>query len=209
MKRIIALRHAESIKNLEGIYGGSGKTLTENGLIQIELANERLQEKYNLLNEKLLKIYSSCKRVHVITTCQKIANYFGIDEVLFDERYSPIKLGVFDGLSKEEQNVQFPEAVEALKKWNQGIGDINDFVIEGLELASSHSQRIISFLNSLEDDIMYILIGTRSDISAIKNVILGNNPDVYMQYKYYETDYLSGIYFEIDNTNKICNIEYL
>lgn len=209
MRRVIALRHAESIKNLEDIYGGNGKELTKKGWLQIETLNEELQEKYDLINEKLLKIYSSCNRVHVVATCQKIADYFGIKEILFDERYSPIKLGAFNGLSKEEQKQLYPEAVEALRKWNLGIGDINDFVVDDLEPASNHSQRITSFFNSLEDNAMYILVGTRSDISAIKNVILGNDPNVYMQYKYYETDYVGGVYFEIDDKNQVCNIEYL
>lgn len=209
MKRIIAIRHAESKKNIEGIYGGSGKKITENGLEQIAKKNQILQEKYDLLNENSVKIYSSCNRLHVIETGKKIADFFKVDDVLLDERYSPIRLGVFDGLSKEEQRLKFPDAVKALENWNCGIGDINDFIVEGLESSKEHYLRIKAFLESLENETVYILIGTRSDISAIKNIVLGNDPDVYMQYKYYETDYLGGIYFEIDDNNVICNVKYL
>lgn len=209
MKRIIALRHAESIKNLYGIYGGSGKKLTQEGIESIKLLNQKLQEEYDIKNQFDVKIFTSCNRVHVIDTCKQIAEFIGITKIDMDELYSPINLGKFDGLSKEEQREKYPEAVIALEKWNLGLGDINDFVVEGLESASSHSNRIKAFLNKLDDNRIYILIGTRSDISALKNVAFGNNPEVYMEYKYYETEYLSGVYFEMYDNETICNIKFI
>lgn len=209
MKRVIALRHAESIKNLEDVYGGNGKKLTPQGVASIEILNEKLQKEYNLKNKSNVRIYTSCNRVHVIDTCKKIADFIGINKIYTDKLYSPINLGVFDGLSKSEQKRLYPEAVCALERWNLGIGDINDFVVDGLESASNHSLRIKTFLESLEDDILYILIGTRSDISAIKNVAFGNRAEVYMEYKYYSTEYLCGIYFDIDDSKNICNVKFI
>lgn len=209
MKRIIALRHAESIKNLDGIYGGGGKKLTQEGIENIKLLNRKLQEEYDIKNQLNVKIYTSCNRVHVIDTCRQIAEFIGIIKIDMNELYSPINLGKFDGLSKEEQREKYPEAVIALEKWNLGVGDINDFVVEELESASSHSKRIKAFLNKLDDNGIYILVGTRSDISALKNVVFGNNPEVYMEYKYYETEYLCGVYFEMYDNETICNIKFI
>ena len=209
MKRIIALRHAESIKNLDGIYGGSGKKLTQAGIENIKILNQRLQEEYDIKNQTNVKIYTSCNRVHVIDTCKKIAKFIGVENINMDELYSPIILCKFDGLSKEEQREKYPEAVVALERWNLDLGDINDFVVEGLESASHHSKKIKTFLNNLRDNGIYILIGTRSDISALKNIAFGNNPEVYMEYKYYETEYLGGIYFEMYDNETIGNIKFI
>lgn len=209
MKRIIALRHAESIKNLEDIYGGNGKKLTQNGINSIKVLNEKLQKQYNIKNRSNVEIYTSCRRVHVEQTCRKIADFIGIDKIYTDNLYSPINLGAFNGLSKDEQKILYPEAVKALERWNLGIGDINDFKVDGLESASSHFQRIKAFLSNLQDEKMYILIGTRSDITAIKNIAFGNNPEVYMEYKYYNTEYLCGIYFEIYNNHNVYNINLI
>lgn len=209
MIRVIILRHAESMKNREDIYGGKGKILTEEGKKNIEILNQKLQQKFDLKSIPKITIYSSCERVHVVDTCQKIADFFKISNIEFDKRYSPIRLGIFDNLSKQEQLLIFPEAVRALENWNNGIGDINEFQVEGLESATSHYNRLNNFLNSLENNQFYILIGTRSDISALKNIVFGNSPEIYMQYKYYETDFLSGLYFEMDCNHKIGKVEEL
>lgn len=201
MKRFICIRHGESEKNLKDIYGGKGDILTDDGIEQIKNACFKIKQ---VINEDEIKpkIYISVKRLHIIETAQIIQNEVDHSGTFISSKYKPVRLGIIDGMPKERQRELYPDAVAALEKWNEGKGDIKDFYVEGLQPADEYFDQIKDFLEELPDNEIYILVGTRSDMSALKNVILENDPKSHMGYKYYESDYAEIFVADLDEKGK-------
>ena len=197
MKYIITIRHGISKKNLKQIYGGNGEDLLDEGIKQILLSAQDIK-KFIKSHQMKTKIYKSCNRVQVAQSAIILAKELNIDTVFSDPDYAPIRLGAWHGLTKTEQEQRFPKQKAALNAWNNGTGDIREFEfgIEGLQTAKEHNQQILRFVENLENNCIHILLGTRSDLSAIKNALYKNNVDDYCGYKYYESDFAETRLFQ-------------
>ena len=55
-----------------------------------------------------------------------MADVLQISQFNFDPNYRPIKLGVFDSLSRKEQEMLYPQAIIRHKKWEKGEIDISE-----------------------------------------------------------------------------------
>ena len=208
MKTIIGIRHGEAYKNLKDIYGGNGSELTEKGQVQVEGAITKLKGFLSRVSERTIKIYISCPRVQIVETAEFIKSALNVSEIMQDDRFAPIRLGVLDGMSRERQRELYPEAVRALELWDKGEGDINDFRVDGAQTAIEHVDQLKQFINGLEDNSVNILVGTRSDMCALKNIVLGNDPSIPMQYKYLSTDYANGFVIDMDEMGNFVENKY-
>lgn len=200
MKIILACRHGEAFKNLKGIYGGRGSYLTQTGVSQVKIFAEKLNK---LQKEKHMPIdiYISCLRTHVVESAKIIAQHLGLDgKILTDPNFKPIRLGVFDGMSRENQLRLYPDACKAHELWEKGLLDIKDSekLVDGMQPAKEYYEQVKKFLTNLEENKIHVLIGTRSDLSCMKNISLGQDPSNHMAYKNYSFDYMECLELKID-----------
>ena len=209
MKLIIACRHGEAFKNLKNIYGGGGSGLTENGQKQASELAKKLKYLVDTFGCKPT-IYRSCDRVQIIETAEVIKNALNVAEVQKHEKFRPIELGVFNGMSREKQLQLYPDACEAHAKWEKGLIDITESekLVEGMQPAAEYFDQVSDFIKSLPKDQIHILVGTRSDLSCLKNVIKGQSPRDYMQYKYYNSDYCEMVIGLVQDNGKIKPLSY-
>lgn len=209
MKVVIACRHGEAYKNLKNIYGGAGSGLTENGKMQVEKMARDILKVDNFVHLPV-HIYKSCDRIHVDESAQIIGRRLGVSEIKTDPEFKPIRLGVFDGMSREKQLQLYPEACEAHQKWEKGLIDITESerLIEGAQPALEYYNQLKGFIDSLPDGGLYVLLGTRSDMACISNIFKGQTPAEHMKYKYYNFDYAeSQILMEHNNQQQVLGME--
>ncbi len=203
MKIIVGCRHGEAYKNLKDIYGGEGSGLTPKGKEQILEAVQQikqLQEKHGLP----VRIYLSCQRGQIVESGEIIRQQLNIDEVRLHEKYKPIRLGLFNGMSRQEQKEKFPDALVMHSKWEQGEIDItqSEKLVPGMQKALDYYNQTKQFISELEDNCIHVLVGTRSDLSCVLNVFKSNTPQVYMAYKYFPLDYAQLIMQVYDESKK-------
>jgi len=188
MKYIITCRHGESFKNLQDISGGLGAGLTENGIAQVQASAECLKKLIQNIPNINVIMYRSSDRVQLVETAKIISDTIGTP-CQKHEKYVPIRLGVFDGMSGKKQRELYPTSAREMQEWNDGTRDIMDVHVEGMQNPGEHVNGIISAINELPDDSFIIMVGTRSDLSAVKNIAKGNHPWKKDSYRFYSTDY--------------------
>lgn len=113
-------------------------------------------------------------------------------------------------MSRKKQQELYPTACEAHEKWERGEIDIteSECLVEGLQKARDYYNQVKSFIDSLPDGGIYVLCGTRSDLSCIHNVFLQNDPDEYKGYKYYNFTYAGTTEVAYDSNNKVVQHRY-
>lgn len=208
MKYIIGCRHGEANKNLKGIYGGNGSSLTENGISQIQNFAKEIAPFIKEINLPI-NIYASGDRVQIVESSEILKQIFGLDVVNKSTLYRPIRLGVFDGMSREKQLSLYPDACKAHEKWEQGLIDVSESekLVEGMQTAKDYFNQISTFLHYISDNTINILVGTRSDLSCLENIIRGQNPEKYKAYKYYPFNYAQSTIAKMDKNDKIEKFE--
>lgn len=209
MKVVIACRHGQAYKNLKNIYGGKGSGLTEEGITQVEGLSEELLELVKYLQFPV-HIYRSCDRIHVKESSEILRKKLGLEEVETDPQFKPIRLGVFDGMSREKQLELYPEACEAHQKWEKGLIDIteSECLIEGAQPALDYYEQLKGFISTLPEKGIYILLGTRSDAACLYNLFQDKSPANYMQYQYYNFGYAEAkVLLERGNEHQMLDIK--
>lgn len=199
MAYIITIRHGESYKNIKNIDGGLGEKLTPTGTQQVTLAAGLLKKVLDTLPAKKVKIFRSCNRTQILQTAEILGDVLGV-EPQRDERFAPIRLGVFSGMSRAKQLELYPTSARQMDEWVEGTRDIMDVHVEGMQDPREHVDGIIDFLRSMADDEVIILVGTRSDISAIKNIAKGNHPAIRDSYRFFPTDFAEIQVASLNNT---------
>jgi len=214
MKYIITCRHGESFKNLQDVSGGLGAGLTTNGIAQVTSSAHRLDKLIKNAPNATVVMYRSSDRVQLVETAQIISDTIGVS-CQKHEKYIPIRLGVFDGMSGEKQRELYPTSAREMQEWNDGTRDIMDVHVEGMQNPGEHVNGIISAINDLPDETFIILIGTRSDLSAIKNIAKGNHPWKKDTFRFFSTDYaeldgysIDGLIRAGDNSAITCEFNY-
>lgn len=211
MKIVIGCRHGQALKNLKHVYGGKGSLLTEAGTRQVEEFAKKLNQLKNVFDLPIY-LYVSTDRIHLVESANIIKDELGLREILFDEGYSPINLGVFGGISRDEQGRLYPQASQAHKEWEEGRIDISQFecLVDGMQTASSYMRNFSQFLSNLPDGTISILLGTRSDLICLKNIVNHQSADEFMGYKFYDIDFTENITAIIKNNEIIaCDFETL
>lgn len=206
-KIIIVSRHGESFKNLNKVDGGKGSALTNNGIEQINGVSENISKIVDYLNLPV-NIYKSTDRQQVKESAEIIAKRLNSD-VKTDKRFTPIKLGRFDGLNSKEQKDLYPKAFDLHHKWQKGLVDIkvSEKEIEDAQTAEDYYNQIDSFVQELPYNTINILVGTRSDVICLYNIFRNQKPSKDMSYKYYDIDYGNAdIFVQREGKNKIFKI---
>ena len=202
MKYIVTCRHGESLKNLQDISGGKGAGLTERGISQVKSSAIELEKMIKKSPELQVVMYRSSDRVQLVETAEIITDAIGVS-CQKDSKYVPIRLGVFDGMSGKKQRELYPVWAQEMQEWNDGTRDIMDVHVEGMQNPGEHVNGIIEFINELPDNTLAIIVGTRSDISALKNIAKGNHPWKKDTYRFISTDYAELNGFGIETNKKI------
>lgn len=78
--------------------------------------------------------------------------------------------------------------------------------VEGMQPALEYYNQIKEFLKDLPDNAVYVLIGTRSDMSCIQNVVREQSPLIDMAYKCYDFSYTQTI-IALEENNKLIEID--
>ncbi len=197
-KIILLVRHGHSEKNLKDVFGGNGLPLTESGKRQVSDLIKKVRDIFGDKSKKI-SLYASCKRLQVVETAKLIQKGLEIETIKQDKKYRPIKLGIFDSSSIEERKEKHKDILQSLKEWEAGERDILDVSIPESEDVVDYFGNIKNFIDNLPDNEVHILVGTRSDLSAIKNYACGNHPEDKMTYKFFKFDYTEVFSFMKDN----------
>jgi broad specificity phosphatase PhoE len=168
MKRIILVRHAESIKNINDKHGGLGLELTQKGVSDVNIFASDFEYE---IDEILIVPRKQCEQ-----TAEIISRLLSLD---FNPSkfLSPFYLGVLDGLSKEEAKLQYPCVANRLEQWRSGLLDISELNIP----ESSCPEDFYECLDTGLKNIMCIsntvmIIGTRSVLVGLWNVLHNYRP---------------------------------
>lgn len=209
MKIIIGCRHGEAYKNLKDVFGGRGSALTDTGISQVQKLAERIRAVQKVF-QLPISLYVSCDREHITESAEILKDLLNLDTIEKDSLFCPIRLGVFDGMSRQKQLELYPNACVAHEKWERGLIDIteSECLVEGMQTASSYVKQTKQFLKKLDENHIHVLLGTRSDMSCLQNILNKQSPDEYMQYKYYNFGYTQTVIAKIEN-NKINIIDFL
>ena len=212
-KVIITIRHGKSLKNIQEVNGGDGADILNEGVNQVLNTARTILKMLKSCGQKVkISIYKSCERKQVHQTAYILSKILGVKEIKTHKGYAPIRLGALDGLTDEEQRKYYPIQQKAIELWCKGKGDIraSEFGVPGLQTAKDYTEQLKWFLDDIENHDeaeIIILVGTRSDMSALQNVLTGNDPDM-GEYKYYShgyaqaTMYYSGESFTITSENQ-------
>lgn len=214
MKKVfITIRHGKSVKNIKNVNGGKGADILNEGFHQIMSTAKTILKMLESDTQKIkISIYKSCERAQVHQTAYLLSKFFGVGEVKSHKDYAPIQLGALDGLTDEEQKRYYPQQQKAIELWCKGEGDIraSEFGVPGMQTAKDYVEQLKRFLADIEecdDAELIILVGTRSDMSALQNVLTRHDPDK-GEYKYYShgyaqaTMYYDGEMFEITSESQ-------
>lgn len=125
--RLYVARHAECAKNLIGIPGGKGNSLTSRGKDQ---AGE-LSTHVASLREPMLAI-DSCPPVQALETANIIAHRLRLT-VQVREELSSIGLGVLTGVPIDKAKRLHPASSASMDLWRSGQIELCDVKIDGME----------------------------------------------------------------------------
>jgi broad specificity phosphatase PhoE len=187
IRKILLIRHAESLKNLRDEHGGEGDSLSEEGIKQCNkisafLCKEKLKQKNTTL------FYSSNPQVVETVDIINKKNHY---KHICDNKLNGIDLGVLAGLSRDEALKKFPSPAKRLEKWRQGKLKIDKLNIPKGEDAINFYRRIKSFI---EDRIVVcitsniIIIGTQSTLIMFLNFFILGKSFNFSKYKNYNFD---------------------
>lgn len=198
MKSIILVRHAECYKNVRDEQGGKGDILTKNGKKQLTSLSKKI-EQLNIQYQTPASILFYSDVNQIMQTAKYLSIRLDVPAKV-DERIAPLNLGVLDGLSKEEAMVKFPAEASQLEKWREGKLEIRDLQIPCAESFDTFWNRGNSFITELTKNCTSaIVIGSRSILILLMNILLIQNP--YVNGKYYPYNFsCAGIaYFSYSN----------
>lgn len=122
------IRHAECFKNLVGIPGGEGASLTPTGLIQAE----KVAEAVHLRVAKERAILIACPPLQTVETAAVIGRRLGIESKV-EPIFTSIDLGVLGGVPIIEASARYPESSAAMDRWRAQLSEIADLQIDGME----------------------------------------------------------------------------
>jgi len=186
MKRIVLIRHAEAIKNLQNQHGGEGTKLTIKGREQSISFAKEIGKKYSF--ERVL--YAA--KPQCLETAEIIAHILNIPKV-DSTVFNPISLGVLDGLSDSEVAEAYPSLNLKMQKWREGSIEICDLIIPNMEDKDSFYKRGEKMLSSILDTReSQILILTRSLLVLLTSILLKRNTSKggnYREIKWRNLDY--------------------
>lgn len=168
---IVLLRHAQSNKNLKGVNGGNGESLTLYGQSQASLVCDYI---LNNINVDGLKIFSSSS-VHTQETAHILSKKTGIS-VETPLSFKPLDLGIAEGINDDELMVLDYKSYVMLQEWRAKRIDIKDLLIPGIESYVKFWERGNSLINHISHSGSSILVCSNSLMILLTHVMLNHNP---------------------------------
>ena len=169
MKNIVLMRHGTAEKNKRNEHGGSGSSLTSDGIQDIELVGRKL------INLKIpIDIVYSVDRPQCTESASILSNIYSVSyEVLGS--IEPYNLGLLDGLSEKQAKLLHPEITRRMDLWRQGKIDISQLNIPGSTNPINFVDRCSQVLSTIVAN-RSIVIATRSILVAFASILLGRRP---------------------------------
>jgi broad specificity phosphatase PhoE len=185
------MRHAESIKNIKDLHGGSGEALTKLGAEQALNIAKFLQDKFDINN---MDIYCP-DSLHAKETAEIIAHELKKD-VLFIKDFKPLHLGVISGKSNAYVKKFFPKEYEQLLKWRNREIEINELSIPNMEDIHTFWARGEKIIKSLLKERVSLLVCTNSLIILLYNMMLNHTPSIGGGYRHIDVKNCGIIAFD-------------
>lgn len=171
MKTLYIARHGETNHNREGRYLGSiDEPLNENGLKQASLLGKKLTK------FKINKIISS-PLIRCIQTVEEINAFLNLEYVTMEE-FRERKVGVYEGLTREEAQNKYPQL------WKRNITRIWNDAPTGGETINQVVERVFSGIKKVKDLNMSVLLITHGFISKVINYYYNRDLSIEELFKY-------------------------
>lgn len=192
---IVLLRHGQSKKNVKGINGGAGESLTALGISQAKEAAKKLM---SISSKKDLCIFASTS-VHTIETANIIGDALNAP-VEKPVDFFRLNLGVVDGLSEKEIEEKYPAVYGNLLLWRKGLIDIKSLSVPGMESYKAFWERGVKLLMDFPKDKNILLVCSNSLMILLAHILLGNDPMTTDKYRHITIPNCGIIAFDkIDN----------
>jgi len=161
---IILVRHGQTKWNIEGRYQGQlNSALTLKGKAQAKENALKLQKYLDLKGE--FKIFSSPlgrAKESAFILCDTLG--LSQDDIVFDERLQEFSYGIFEGKTKEECARLYADEFAA-REANKFF-----YTIEGGESYERVSKRLCSWLESLKDKKLIIMVAHEMVNRALRGI---------------------------------------
>ncbi len=207
--KIIFVRHAESIKNIERRHGkaASGFGLTTNGTeSSIALAKKLLTKDFRIDD-----IYASDSQ-QAKETATILSKHLGIN-VTYLENFHSLDYGIVCGFSTDEIKLLYPNVQSQIDLFNSNKLHPKEFSIPDMESAFSFDERIRKALNTVlnkssNDSTVAVITHTSIINFVINSVVSFPNSLIDSDFKRYNLANLSFTTINIDKrTHQLESIE--
>lgn len=191
---VVLLRHAQSIKNVKKIHGGSGEELTTIGQSQAYETGEIIEIR---LNKSNLKVFASTS-YHTQATAQIICErlMLPLERPLL---FRPLYLGIADGLSEAELKQKSKKCDVLFHKWRDRTIDIKELRIPQMESYIDFWERGLSLIDSIAYEGSSLLVCSNSLMILLTHIMLGNNPSTTDRYRHIDIGNCEMIAFKTTN----------
>lgn len=199
----IFIRHAESMKNLKEITGGSGEILTEFGIKQANILADTLCRQIDTENCEVI----TSDMIQAEQTAKIIANKLRVPFYISRELW-PADMGIVSGLTQKEIQQNYPAIYEQLSLWRDRKLEACALTIPNMEPPAMFWERILNYLKSLCTGGVKIIVCTRSVLVLIVNYIHMNSPKPGGKYKHVHINNCETIAFKLDANGTLVKILY-
>lgn len=173
MGRLILLRHGESFKNLEARHGAVDSSITAEGRAQVRQAATQLSELLGLMPCAMWTV----ARRHCLETAALLHELLPWNEwQMFEAPIKPYFMGDLDGLSDGEVQERYPDVARRLNLYRTGHLDIGEVNIPGAVDAGTFFEDATRALNAIRKEENSLVVGTRSVLVGLFNIIRGKHP---------------------------------
>jgi len=172
---IILLRHGQTIWNVEGRYQGQlNSNLTDLGKKQAK--NNALKIAKLIGTNPEIKFFSS-PLGRAKETSSIICDTLDLDKnkIIFDDNIQEVNYGIFEGKTKEFCKKKYKKEFEAREanKWS--------YVLEGGESYEMVTKRIYSWLESVKDEKMVVLVAHEMINRALRGIYCSYDKEIMLK----------------------------
>jgi broad specificity phosphatase PhoE len=172
--RLIVLRHGESKKNQLNIIGGTGAPLTARG----RLCSRHTASRIRSLKCKPSHIYCA-PTVQTSETGYYINSSLPKSELLISELLKPIRLGRLSGSTTARAHRNSARDMISLEAWNQGLIDISQITIEGMQSPWDFYRSGLAFISEVNTATnCACVVATRSTLILLWHIKKRRTPDL-------------------------------
>lgn len=183
-RRLILLRHAETIKNKQGKHGGGDETLTERGFVQLEMITKRLLQQIDPSSQLTLSCQPDIRCVNSATV---LGPKLGVRPQVI-EQLRGIDMGVVSGLSDRQLALRHPLVALSYLQWRAGSSLRRPYIkgAESIKDFAKRSQLGLEKLLTVDDADTTIFVGTTSGLLMINHLLVQDGHLDRRNYHFYE-----------------------